>query len=155
MLGLRLQVKDNGTEQELNRAIIGIPEMANEELEQFMADVVEDVKPYPPTTAANSPPPPYYERGVGYYGRYGTLTKKSEDLKSKWGFELNPTRSGMEGLIYNRASYSGYVQDEDLQATWHAARGWKTVQQSVRDAGGTGLAKVANNIVNKIKNFFK
>ena len=155
MLSVQLRVKDNGVGEFLGRAVSEIPKMTSDELEQFMDDVVKDVKPYPPTTAANSPPPPYYLRGTGYYGKYGTLTKPSEDLKTKWGFELNQTGSGIEGKIFNRASYAGYVQEEGVQATWHARTGWKTVQQSVRDVGGTGLAKVANNIVNKIKNFFK
>jgi hypothetical protein len=156
MLRVTLRVKDNGLGISLGRSISEIPKMANDELEQFMSDVVEDVKPYAPTTAANSPPPPYYERGVGYYGKYGTLTKPSEQLGTRWGFEANPSNTGMEGLIFNRASYSGYVQEEGVQASWHAQRGWKTVQQSVVDVAGTNsLARIAENIINKIKNFFK
>jgi hypothetical protein len=151
-----MRVKDDNAGISLGRSISEIPKMTNDELDKFMSDVVEDVKPYPPTTSANNPPPPYYERGVGYYGKYGTLTKRSEQLGTKWGFEASPTDAGFEGKIFNRASYSGYVQEEGVQASWHAQRGWKTVQQSIVDvAGDNSLSRLAEKIIGKIKNLFK
>jgi hypothetical protein len=151
-----MRVKDDNAGISLGRSISEIPKMTNDELDKFMSDVVEDVKPYPPTTSANNPPPPYYERGVGYYGRYGTLTKRSEQLDTKWGFEKSPTDSGFEGKIFNRASYAGYVQEEGVQAAWHAQRGWKTVQQSIVDvAGDNSLSRLAEKIIDKVKNLFK
>ena len=153
MLGLRLTVKDN-VSPGLEQSKIAIPELMQSELEQLMEDIVTDVEVYPPTTAANNPPPPYYERGTGYYGRTGKLTKRSEQLGTRWGFELNPTRAGMEGLIYNRASYAAWVQDLEFQTPWHAATGWKTVQESADENVPGAVSRFKNRITSKLSSIF-
>ena len=157
MLGFNLAVKDN-VSPALKQSKIAIPELTQDELEKLMGDIVEDVEVYPPETAANNPPPPYYKRGTGYYGRTGKLTKPSEQLGTRWGFELNPTRAGMEGLIYNRATYSAYVQDgkdeKPHQTPWHAQTGWKTVQQSADENMPSAMSRFVNRLTSKLNSIF-
>jgi hypothetical protein len=131
MLKLGVKAKDTNILNKIHEArTVVIPTALLEDIEEFMEDVIEDVEVYPPETQANSPPPPYYIRGVGQVGRGGTITKPSQQLGTRWGYETTPQAQGVDGVIFNRATYSGWVQDRDLQTPWHARTGWKTVQTS-------------------------
>lgn len=125
-------------------------------------EAIRVFKDYPPETEANEPPPPYYERGVGYYGRTGKLTKPSEQLDQRWGFEVN--RMGDEmvtATVENTASYAAYVHgdEEQLQMPWHAARGWPnalaTISAMVGDPEATGLSGARGpSISTRVRNAF-
>jgi hypothetical protein len=102
-------------------------------------NVKGSVNQYPPSSSANSPKSRgrWYERGYGirWYDREGTLQgrRTSETLGRRW-----TTRSvdgGMGAIVGNNASYGAYVQDEERQARFHGARGWKTIQKVAQEEG--------------------
>jgi hypothetical protein len=100
----------------------------------------------------------YYERNRGWwypvmniergsFGHYGKsagrikaprnsavagykLRATSEQMSKAWGVVSTPRGA----LLFNRASYSGYVHDALEQAALHAAHGWKTVQAALAQA---------------------
>ena len=88
------------------------------------------VDQYPPASGANAQKAHggWYERGFGskYRRLDGAITgrKTSETLGRKW--TVKQTRD--ETVVGNNVSYGPYVQDEDEQAGFHKARGWKTIQ---------------------------
>jgi hypothetical protein len=85
---------------------------------------------YPASTIANNPGQKrWYERGWGTHwatrwGPHGYAT--SETLGRSWAVES--TNSGFGAIVGNDASYGRKVQDADVQADFHAWRGWVTVQ---------------------------
>ena len=152
MISLNLKVSDNDILKKITQMkTVFIPESMGDGIEEFIIDVIEEAQQYPPETEANNPPPPYYQRGEGYFGRTGKLTKPSQLLSANWQYEIKESRTGTEGVIKNVATYSGYVQDEDQQVPWHARTGWKPIQQIVRENRETGAIE---KITNKIQSMF-
>lgn len=91
---------------------------------------------YPPKTIANSPSEMrWYERNYGprWRRKDGSIggRKTSESLGKKWTDTTE--NSGLTVIVGNNVSYAPYVQDEEKQASFHKARGWKTAQGVVRD----------------------
>lgn len=144
-----------------------IPREFGDATTDILQGAVTDLQQYPPETSANQPPPPYYERGRGYVGFGGNVLagKESENLKDQWSFEVSGGGDSIEGSLINRASYSGYVHGEELQATWHAAIGWPIATDVVRaqigDQQGTGVARTVskgldrlNQAAQRVKDWF-
>ena len=146
---ISLEVKDHGLLKRLKTMRgVWIPESMEQGLEEFTEEVIAELIVYPPLSEANNPPPPFYERGVGYYGRSGKLTKPSQQLDERWNFETRYGKDHKEVIIRNMATYSGYVQDEDYQTPFHAARGWKTAQTVVREkTGDDGLIRKLQHLI--------
>lgn len=157
MLGLSSKVfdKDGLLKKILETRTTSIPSVMENEMNTLMTDIVNELGAYPPTSKANNPPPPYYERGVGYYGRFGKLTKLSQQLGTRWETELRKDPKGITGVIKNTATYSGYVHDQNLQPPFHASRGWKTAQKVVdTQSKGDGILKKLQVAVNGILHKF-
>ena len=58
----------------------------------------------------------------------------SETLGKRWTTAKPDVRQdGNMGKISNNASYAQYVQDKDLQAGFHKARNWVTIQDAIED----------------------
>ena len=127
--------------------------------------VRHDLKSYPPVTEANQPRTfnsayslsgarssiktrrtfaraanRWYQRGYGtkWARKDGSIGGRmtSEKLGSQWAQRVNQTPRGIEGIVGNRASYARAVQDEERQASFHKARGWPTVQGTLRRREG-------------------
>lgn len=148
-LRLDLQIRDYSLARNLGQAReVWIPESMEENIEETVAEIVTLAREYPPTSEANHPPPPYYQRGVGYFGRTGKLTKPSEQLNTRWEKGVRRFTNRVEGVVINRASYSGYVQDRQFQTPFHQLRGWRTVQDIVDDIadGDEILTKVRRTV---------
>lgn len=159
-------VRDSGVLDRLEEvSTVSIPQETADAFEQILLDAIAELQSYPPETSANQPPPPYYERGVGYFGRFGTLTKVSEDLKSQWTHEVTSSGDSVTGKLINIASYSKYVHNEpgDPEPPWqtgfHAQRDWPTAQGALRRAAGMetegSVGKRVQQIVDKIANIFR
>lgn len=113
---------------------------------------------YPPATFANQPrgwtsggDNRWYERGWGTkwtrqdgpIGGYQT----SETLGRSWTSRVDT--DGMGGRVGTAASYAPWVQDRERQASWHAARGWRVVQD-VAEAEGQAVVDKINADIDKI-----
>lgn len=91
------------------------------------------ISTYPPATIANTAANPggrWYQRGYGpkWNTRDGVHGRKtSETLGRRWS--ISSTDGGMGATISNNASYVEYVHDDQKQAGFHGARGWKTARQ--------------------------
>ena len=119
----------------------------------------EGVAPYPDKTDANLPQPGvpgarWYERGRGgWYVRKRTGETVnyggSEVLGESWTTKISRTTRGWLGVIGTKVSYARPVHDEAQQASYHARRGWKTAQQSVRE-GAAKVARVSNATIRVI-----
>lgn len=96
------------------------------------------VAPYPSAPAQGNP---WYERGFGtrYQRKDGKITgrKTSETLGRRW---VVLSRSRMQVVLLNNASYSGYIHDSEYQTTRHAATGWKTEQDAERELSDADVA---------------
>lgn len=92
------------------------------------AETVRDaIAEYPPASAANSPPGingRWYERGFGTRTLSGVAYPTSEMLGRSWTIKVEPLRA----IVGSKASYGPNVQDREAQASFHRARGWKTIQ---------------------------
>ena len=95
---------------------------------------------YPPASEANSPGSApgskWYERGRG--GHYirkrdggHSIYATSKQLGRKWTTSV--AGDGMSAKVGNNVSYAPYVQDKKEQTSYHAARGWVTVQDVAKD----------------------
>lgn len=89
---------------------------------------------YAPATEANNPANRrYYKRGTGpvYRRLDGTLSirRTSETLGRRWTTKV--AANGMSAIVENLASYAGWVQHEETQASWHRRRNWKTDHQII------------------------
>jgi phage gpG-like protein len=112
----------------------------HEYLAALMEAVGSDLKDWiaecPPTSDANNPlGRTWYERGWGSRWRvkdgsiHGAHT--SETLGRRW-----TTSSGPDwAKVGNNASYARYVQDAKYQTSFHARRGWRTVQGAIKAKG--------------------
>lgn len=143
-----------------------IPQETEDAFEDILQATMQELRVYPPETEANQPPPPYYERGVGNYGWFGTVTKVSEDLKSQWRHEVTVSGNTVTGKLSNIASYAKRVHNEQggdalppYQARFHAKRGWPTAQAAVRRAAGmeteSSIGKRIQQIVDKVVGIFR
>jgi hypothetical protein len=163
-MGLNIDVNVSGDEN-LTQALsdfgnVWIPEEFESMLERIIRESIEEAQKYPPETEGNRPPPPYYIRGTGMIGRGGNVTKPSENLKDQWHGEVTQDSQGATGRISNEASYASFVQDEELQTTFHAAHGWRPIQSIVRSVtanrGGGGATAGAGDpesgIINRVEN---
>jgi len=108
------------------------------------------VNRYPPSSEANVPyQRRWYERGYGskWMRRDGSVggRKTSETLGRKW--TIRTADRGLTVIVGNNVSYGPYVQDAKHQAGFHAARGWKTIQDVVKEESDT----VVNFIVEHIE----
>jgi hypothetical protein len=111
---------------------------------------------YPPSTDANSPgpyPKRWYERGYGpkwalkaggVHGR-----KSSETLGRRW--TIVAYNDGLSCKVGNNATYARFVHDLDRQPFFHAARGWKVIQDVARDEADNVRDLVSSSIRAEIK----
>lgn len=90
------------------------------------------VAEYPAATGANVPPGPdgyrWYERGLGSRTVTGRAYATSEVLGRSWAVKVKQAARMTQGIIGTAVSYVEWVQGK-LQAGFHRARGWKTVEQ--------------------------
>lgn len=104
--------------------------MGGEELRDFVAE-------YPAATGANSPPGlngySWYQRGFGTRTGTGLTYPTSENLGKSWIVRLETAPGRWSGLLTTGVSYAHWVQDKAQQAGFHAARGWRTVQDAVTE----------------------
>ncbi len=105
-------------------------------MDQSVKVVRADVAKYPAAGQANSAANGYswYQRGLGTRTATGLVYATSETLGRRWTDDVR--KGGNEGVVGNNASYARFVQDADLQASFHKARGWPTVQEVVTDRSG-------------------
>jgi len=116
----------------------GKPKVLSAALKAAGLHVKGKVAVYPAATEANSPGNPtgkWYERGYGprwIRKRAGGIggSKTSETLGRKWTVDQPDSFSVVIG---NNVSYGPYVQDPEKQASFHAAHGWKTTEQVVKE----------------------
>lgn len=90
------------------------------------------VAEYPASTGANMPPGlngySWYERGFGTRTVTGRAYATSEVLGRSWTMEVKQTARMTRGTIGTNVSYVEFVQGK-LQAWFHGARGWKTLER--------------------------
>lgn len=108
---------------------------------------------YPASSEANSPGSApgsrWYERGRG--GHYirkrdggHSIYATSKQLGRKWTTSVSG--DGMSAKVGNNVSYAPYVQDKNEQASYHAARGWPTVQDVAKDEADEIVKLFVKNI---------
>lgn len=106
-------------------------------LEVGIALIRSEISKYPPATAANRPPGlngySWYERGFGTRTVTGKGYPTSERLGASWKTEIKGTALNLTGIASTNVSYSRFVQDEELQASFHTRRKWVTAQRVVRE----------------------
>ena len=90
------------------------------------------VAQYPAATGANMPPGldgyRWYERGFGTRTVTGRAYATSEALGRSWAVKVSQTARMTRGVIGTAVSYAEWVQGK-LQAGFHRARGWKTMER--------------------------
>jgi len=88
---------------------------------------------YPPSTEANvaNAMGRWYERGRGSWRtrKNGSTVNdgKSERLQANW--TMTTTDGGLGALVGTSVTYARFVNDREVQAGFHARRGWRTVQR--------------------------
>lgn len=118
-------------------------------LENAAEDVRRGLARYPAPSEANTPRSwqpggnnRWYQRQYGprWARKDGTVggRKTSERLGPGWATRVGDTWA----LIGNKASYGPYVQDKDVQASFHAQRGWATIQDEGEKAMEKALQKI-------------
>jgi len=106
-----------------------------------------EARSYPKATSANKPKSftsggnnTWYQRGFGpkWVRKDGSVrgSMTSEVLGKSWTRKITKTASGWKGVVGTNVSYARYVQDKTKQASFHKARGWKTVQDIVKEQQG-------------------
>lgn len=159
-MGLKVETVLLGKEQldkSLQDVSTSVPRFLAEEFSDWAEGIVDVMSEYPPESEANQPPPPYYIRGTGYVGRSGKVTKRSENLFSRWFTATDIDDEEVDVSILNLASYSAWVHGAQLQTAFHARRGWKRLTDVVSESAGPGLSirSKATNILNRIKGLFR
>lgn len=104
---------------------------------------------YPPSSEANTPNQRrWYERGYGpkWMRKDGSIggKKTSQTLGRRWTMESQ--NAGLTQVVGNNATYAPYVQSAEKQASFHAARGWKTDEQVIDEEGPTVLNYVKSEV---------
>lgn len=105
---------------------------------------------YPPATEANSPASGHwYQRGYGpkWMTKAGVHGYKTSKILGK-SWDTHILEGGMAAEIGTNVTYAPYVHDDKKQAHFHAARGWKTLQQ-VADSEGEKVQKLVLAAVEK------
>jgi hypothetical protein len=118
-------------------------DIANQEylvgaMQAGLSHLKSGVAEYPPATDANQPyQRRWYERNWG--GKWmradGSVggRKSSEMLGKSWATRVE--NRGRRGVLGTKVSYAPFVQDKTRQASFHARRGWKTVQDVLHERG--------------------
>jgi len=91
----------------------------------------------------------WYQRGYGprwARKRRGGVggRRTSETLNRRWTIAARD--DGLAQVVGNNVSYGPYVQGDEDQAAFHAARGWQTVGQVVEEESETVTRLVADQI---------
>lgn len=126
---LDVSIDDRKTREMLLR--LGDPDLVRLVSLALRTELHSRLAPYPPSTDANRPVPgtTHYQRGLGsiYTRKSGgkTVRRTSEMAGRKWQMSVR----GTIAVLSNTASYSGYLWDDRYQPSFHAQRGWKTVQK--------------------------
>lgn len=103
---------------------------------------------YPRSSIANDPTQRrWYERGYGprWRRRDGSINgyKTSEMLDRKWAAaKPRISNRGLEARIGVKVSYAPYVQSNERQTWFHAARNWRTDEDAVQARGPFVIALV-------------
>ncbi len=126
---------------ELRRKFERMPEILGKGMRTTMKGAVEmlraEIAKYPPTSGANVPPGlngySWYERGYGTRTIKGKGYPTSEKLGASWATSIKGTGLNLTGTVGTKVSYARYVQDEEMQASFHTRRGWRTVQQVLKE----------------------
>ena len=112
-------------------------------------DLAGRVAQYPPATEANQPKPypgRWYERGYGtrWARKSGGIggRQTSQTLGRRWTTRVGDTWA----KVGNNASYGPFVQDKDQQASFHAQRGWATIQGEGEKAMEKALQKIGAEV---------
>jgi len=117
------------------------------------AEIQNRLAPYPAASEANRPrswqsggPNQWYERGYGprWVRKDGSINgrKTSQTLNRRWSIQ----RGVRSATLWNKAGYSGFVHDANIQAAFHKRRGWRTDQDVINQVQGDGTV---SNIVNQ------
>ena len=107
---------------------------------------------YPPKSEANTPKARggWYERGTGskYIRRDGSMrvVKASEMLNRQVGDDAQLYAVICRSRDRQRRELRGYVHDEQSQAKFHAARGWRTAQAGIRKFEAKIVRRVSDAI---------
>jgi hypothetical protein len=93
----------------------------------------------------------WYERGFGtrWARKNGSVggTRTSETLGRSWTTRIE--ERGMRGVVGTKASYAPFVQDAEEQARFHAERGWRTVQDAVKEKKDA-VVRIVQDAVHRI-----
>lgn len=81
-----------------------------------------------------------FDEGGSYIGpregpRGGMPRLTSEDLGQKWTLQVKLQPTGFLGILGNTASYANFVQGSE-QPAYHAATGWVTIVDAVKQKAG-------------------
>lgn len=101
-----------------------------------LSHLKDGVAQYPPASEANQPyQRRWYERNWGskWMRRDASIggRRTSEMLGKSWTTRIE--NRGVRGILGTKVSYAPFVQDKTRQARFHAMRGWKTVQDVIRE----------------------
>lgn len=122
-------------------------------LKPFVQSALLDAKgfiaEYPPSTEANIPyQRRWYERGWGskWLRKDGSVggIQSSQVLGRSWTTQT--TDSGLGGIVGTKVTYARAVQDRDKQASFHARRGWRTVQDWIEQRSETVIGWIEKRI---------
>jgi len=122
---------------------------------ECVSDIKDDIAVYAPSTEANLPrswtsggPNTWYERGYGTrrVRKDGSIIgyPTSEELGRSWTTRVE--QQGMRGVVGNKVSYGPFVQDEDEQAPFHKARGWRTIQEVAKRQAPKAIKRIQEAI---------
>ena len=125
---------------------------------QTMDDFVGEATDYPPETEANRPrvyPPYYYERGFGLVYNSGLRLPTSEQLNESWSTKVRIVGGDtVEGSASTDVTYAPYVQSEQHQARFHAARDWRTVETIINEMGLPLDSQLSISAFGESRNYF-
>jgi hypothetical protein len=123
-----------------------------------MDDFIGEVTDYPPETEANRPrvyPPYYYERGYGLIYNSGVRLPTSQQLNESWAAKIRIVGAEMvEGSASTDVTYAPYVQANQFQAAFHAARDWRTVETILDGMGLPSDAQVSVTAFGESRSYF-
>ena len=123
-------------------------------MDNYMADIDDELKTYAPATEANRPPGPnnysWYKRRFGTVTRTGRKYKTSQDMANKWNIKVRALKSVVRTRIKNLATYSPFVIG-DKQTGFHGRRGWKVVRDIVERTKGDALDRIGEEVDKELK----
>ncbi len=120
-------------------------------MQAAVSDIKAGVAVYPSSSAANQPKQwtsggnnTWYQRGFGskWVRKDGSVggSQTSQTLGRRWTTRV--AAGGLRGEVGNAATYGPFVQDRDVQAAFHKARGWITIQDVAEQRADGIVAKV-------------